>query len=124
VVAEVVSLLPAERSIEDRGDLQTRYVAVGNDLPPRTGADRTALAVATHDAPGVLFDCLRPFADRKVNIHHLETRPARGWDWRYLVLFEVDGHITDRAVLAAIEELRTANRFVKVLGSYPRQPEE
>jgi chorismate mutase/prephenate dehydratase len=123
VVAERVELRSAERSIEDRADLQTRYVAVGNDLPPRTGVDRTALAVATNDAPGVLFDCLRPFADRKVNVYHLETRPARGWDYRYLVLFEVDGHVTDRSVLAAIEELRTANRFVKVLGSYPRQTE-
>ena len=64
-------------------------------------------------------ECLRPFADRKLNIFRLETRPARGWTFRYLILIEVDGHITDRAVLAAIEELRGSSRYVKVLGSYP-----
>jgi prephenate dehydratase len=36
-------------------------------------------------------------------------------------MLEIDGHITDRPVLAAIEELRTSSRYVKVLGSYPIQ---
>jgi chorismate mutase/prephenate dehydratase len=119
VVAEQAGLVYVDRSIEDLADLETRYVAVGNDFPPRTGRDRTAVALALHDAPGVLAECLKPFAERKLNIYRLETRPARGWAWRYLILLEVDGHITDRTVLAAIEELRTSSRYVKVLGSYP-----
>jgi chorismate mutase/prephenate dehydratase len=120
VGAELAGLVVIEKFVEDTADLDTRYVAVGNDFPPRTGRDRTAVAVALHDAPGVLIDCLRPFADRRMNLYRLETRPARGWEFRYLVLVEVDGHITDRPVLASIEELRTAGRYVKVLGSYPR----
>jgi len=119
LVAEESGLVYIERSIEDEADLETRYVAVGNDFPPRTGHDRTAVALALHDAPGVLIECLRPFADRKLNIFRLETRPARGWEFRYLILVEVDGHITDRPVLAAVEDLRASSRYVKVLGSYP-----
>ena len=41
-------------------------------------------------------------------------------EFRYLILVELDGHITDRSVLAAVEELRSAGRYVKVVGSYPR----
>jgi chorismate mutase/prephenate dehydratase len=118
-VAEQAGFAYVERSIEDLSDLETRYVAIGNDFPSRTGRDRTAVALALHDAPGVLIECLRPFSDRKLNIYRLETRPARGWEFRYLILIEVDGHITDRPVLAAIEELRASSRYVKVLGSYP-----
>ena len=109
-----------EKSVEDTPDLDTRYVALGNDYPPRTGRDRTAVAIALHDATGVLINCLKPFADRRINLYRLETRPARGWEFRYLILFELDGHITDRPVLSAIEELRAAGHYVKVLGSYPR----
>ncbi|MGD8860785.1 MAG: prephenate dehydratase domain-containing protein [Myxococcales bacterium] len=123
LVAEQSELTPIERGIEDVADLHTRYVAVGKDYPPRTGKDRTAVVVALHDAPGVLVDCLQPFADRKINLFRLETRPARGWEFPYLILFEVDGHITDRHVLTAIEELRGSSRYVKVLGSYPRVTE-
>lgn len=123
IVAAQSGLDYVERAIEDVADLETRYVAVGNDFPPRTGADRTAIALVTHDAPGVLVACLKPFADRNLNLYRLETRPARGWEWRYLILLELEGHITDRAVLAATEELRAASRYVKVLGSYPRVAE-
>jgi chorismate mutase/prephenate dehydratase len=119
LVAERAGLTYVERTIEDTSDLETRYVAVGNDYPPRSGKDRTALAIALHDAPGVLIECLQPFADRKLNIFRLETRPARGWAFRYLILVEVDGHVTDRPVVSAIEQLRTSSRYVKVLGSYP-----
>jgi chorismate mutase/prephenate dehydratase len=119
LVAEGAGLTYVERSIEDSSDLETRYVTVGNDFPPRSGRDRTAIALALHDAPGVLIDCLQPFADRKLNIFRLETRPARGWAFRYLILLEVDGHVTDRPVVSAIEHLRTSSRYVKVLGSYP-----
>ena len=119
LVAGRAGLTYVERSIEDSSDLETRYVMVGNDFPPRSGRDRTAIALALHDAPGVLIDCLQPFADRKLNIFRLETRPARGWAFRYLILLEVDGHVTDRPVVSAIEHLRTSSRYVKVLGSYP-----
>lgn len=123
VAAELAGLSIVERSVEDTADLDTRYVAVGKDAAPRSGQDRTAVVVALHDAPGVLIDCLRPFSDRKINIYRLETRPARGWEFRYLILVEVDGHITDRSVLSAVEELRGAGRYVRVLGSYPRVKE-
>lgn len=119
VVAQLSGLHFVRRNIEDVADLQTRYVAVGNDYPPRTGNDRTAVALALHDMPGVLVECLRPFAERNINLFRLETRPARGWEFRYLILIEVDGHITDRPMLAAIDTLRESSRYVKVLGSYP-----
>jgi chorismate mutase/prephenate dehydratase len=123
LAVQLAGLTVAERSVEDVADLDTRYVALGNDYPPRTGKDRTAVALALHDAPGVLIDCLKPFADRRINLFRLETRPARGWEFRYLILFEIDGHITDRAVLSAVEDLRGVGRYVKVLGSYPRVKE-
>lgn len=120
VLAELAGLPILEHTVEDVPDLDTRYVVVGNALPPRSGRDCTSVVVALHDGPGVLIDCLRPFAERKINLSRLETRPARGWEFRYLILVEVDGHITDRPTLAAVEELRSEGRYVKVLGSYPR----
>jgi chorismate mutase/prephenate dehydratase len=119
LAVSLAGLQVIDRSIEDTPDLDTRYVALGNDHQPRTGRDRTAVIIALHDAPGVLIDCLKPFSDRRINLYRLETRPARGWEFRYLILFELDGHVTDRPVLSAVEELRSAGRYVKVLGSYP-----
>jgi prephenate dehydratase len=33
---------------------------------------------------------------------------------------ELDGHVSDRAVLTALDEVRMKSRHLKVLGSYPR----
>ena len=118
MVAEMYGLKIARESIDDGGSVQTRFAVVGTEFPSRTGKDHTIVAVAVHDVPGALSETLRPFASRSVNLTKLESRPTA--QWRYLFFLEMEGHVTDRPLLAALEELRTISRFVKVLGSYPR----
>ncbi|MCG8554075.1 MAG: hypothetical protein MJD61_02120 [Proteobacteria bacterium] len=120
VVAQLTNLEFVQRSVQDSTSHEIRYVVAGGDAPARTGADRTAIVLATHDAPGELMACLKPLADRRVNLTRLETRAARGVPWRYFILMEMEGHITDRSVLTAVEEVRATNRNIQVLGSYPR----
>lgn len=106
--------------LEERLGVETRFAIVGGERPARTGTDRTILALAVHDAPGSLHKVLSPLADRGVNLTRIESRPARGAAWRYHFLLELEGHITDRNVVTAIEEVRGQARFLKVLGSYPQ----
>jgi chorismate mutase/prephenate dehydratase len=106
--------------IEDRGNAEARFVVVGHERPPKTGQDRTVLALAVGDEPGSLHRALQPFAERGINLTRIESRAARGASWRYLFFLELDGHMTDRSVLTAMEEVRAASRHVKLLGSYPR----
>lgn len=106
--------------VEDRGNVETRFVVIGQERPAKTGQDRTVLALAVGDAPGSLHRALQPFADRGINLTRIESRPARGTSWRYLFILELDGHMTDRGVLTAVEEVRAASRHLKLLGSYPR----
>ncbi len=108
------------QNCEDTSGVETRFAVVGMELPPRTGVDRTVLALAVSDAPGSLYRALHAFADRNINLTRLESRPVRGEAFRNLFFVELDGHVTDRPVVTAIEELRSASKYVKVLGSYPR----
>jgi chorismate mutase/prephenate dehydratase len=106
--------------IEDRVGVVTRFLIVGHQRPARTGQDRTLLALALPEGPGALYAALQPFADRGVDLTRIESRPAKGTNWRYLFVLELDGHVTDRNVLTTIEEVRGRSRHLKVLGSYPR----
>ncbi|MEZ4340727.1 MAG: prephenate dehydratase domain-containing protein [Sandaracinaceae bacterium] len=106
--------------IEDQDGVETRFVVIGHDKPRRTGKDRTLLGLAVKDEPGSLYQALQPFADRGINLTRIESRPVRGRSWRYLFIVELDGHVTDRAVLTAVEDVRAASRHLKVLGSFPR----
>ena len=120
MLRELHGLIIARERVEDAAGRETRYAVVGSELPSRTGRDRTVIAMAVGDAPGALYDSLKPFADRDINLTRLESRPTQGAAWRYLFFVEMDGHVTDRPLLTAMDELRNVSRHVKVLGSYPR----
>jgi chorismate mutase/prephenate dehydratase len=120
LLRELHGLWLIDDRLEDDPDVVTRFGIVGNRLPSRTGRDRTVLAIAPGDEPGALHRALQPFADREINLTRIESRPSTGTPWRHVFFIEMDGHVTDRSVLTAVEELRRIARYAKVLGSYPR----
>ncbi len=113
-----------EKSIEDDARVETRYALLSRDPAPRTGRDRTILVLALKDEPGALHAALKPFADRGVNITRVRSEVSRDGAWRYVFVLELDGHVTDRSVVTAVEETRAATRWTKVLGSFPRPARE
>ena len=48
----------------------------------------------------------------------LESRPARNGYWDYNFYADIEGHIEDEAVAAALAELRGIAPYIKILGSY------
>ena len=120
LLKELHGLKLIDDRLEDDPDVVTRFGIVGNRLPSRTGTDRTVLAMAPGDEPGALHRALQPLADREINLTRIESRSSSGTHWRHLFFLEMDGHITDRTILTAVEELRRIARYAKVLGSFPR----
>lgn len=110
--------------LEEDGTVETRFVVVGREASRRTGHDRTWLALALMEGPGSLYGALAPFAEREVNLTRLESRHVVGSAYRELFFLELDGHITDRNVVGAIEDLKPKARHLEILGSYPRPSEE
>ncbi|MCX7808970.1 MAG: ACT domain-containing protein, partial [Deltaproteobacteria bacterium] len=106
--------------LEDDPHLKVRFVVLSRDVPRRTGADRTLIALLLQEKPGSLYAALAPFAERGINISHVESRRAPGPSFEQLVFLELDGHISDRPMLAALDEVRMRSRELKVLGSYPK----
>ncbi|GAB4206350.1 MAG: prephenate dehydratase [Sandaracinaceae bacterium] len=108
------------KHVEDDPTLRTRFVVVGRESPRRTGSDRTFLALLLNEEPGSLYAALAPFAQRGINLTRVESRQAPGASFEQMFFVELDGHVSDRAVLTALDEVRGKSRLVKVLGSYPR----
>jgi prephenate dehydratase len=90
------------------------------------GAARTSLAFAVRNVPGSLYRSLGAFATRGLNLSRLESRPwtARVSRWEYLFLVDLDGDPADPVCAAALDELRVETELVRILGTYPRAPED
>jgi len=104
----------------------TRFFVIEQRASFVKEGDKTSLIFAIKDMPGALHHCLGAFAERKVNMTKLESRPRRDRFWEYVFFVDIDGHVDDPEVSAALADLVRRAAFVKVLGSYKRAeiPEE
>jgi chorismate mutase / prephenate dehydratase len=116
---EGMGLNVVQPNVGERADVRLRFGLVGARPAWRSGNDMTSLLFGVHDEPGALFDVLRHFAERGINLKTIQSRPMPGETWNYLFYVEVTGHVTDRPVVTALEEIKRKTRTLKVLGSFP-----
>jgi prephenate dehydratase len=110
-----------EPAIEDYAGNQTRFVVIGRGLRPRTGDDKTSLALFLKaDKPGALLMILSEFAYGEINLTKIQSRPTKRALGDYMFFVDLEGHVEDQHVRTALDCLRLKLRDVKVLGSYPR----
>ena len=120
--AEVYGLTLLAPGIEDRPDNTTRFFVVGRRVFGASGRDRTTLLVSTGktEAPGALYRLLEPLAQNRISMTRIESRPSQRGKWDYVFFIDVEGHVEDAPVAAALTELKSRASLFRVLGSYPR----
>ncbi len=118
--AEIYGLPVLFANIEDHVDNTTRFLVLGRELLPASGEDKTTLMIAGLDGAGALFSLLEPLARHGVNMTRIESRPSRRERWQYVFFIDVEGHVEDAGLKAALADLERAAGEVRVLGCYPR----
>ncbi len=132
LAAQHYNLKVLKKGIEDHRNNITRFLILGTQSPKRSGDDKTSLVFSVKDAPGILFDMLKPFHDAGINLSKIESRPmtrlhatkvksqGKTARWEYAFFIDLDGHIASSRVKKAVAALEKQCQFLKVLGSYPR----
>lgn len=105
-------------NVSDAADMSFRYAIASARPAMRSGKDTTCLLFSVDDSPGALFDVLRHFAERGVNLKKLQSRPVSGKGWDYVFYVEVSGHTTDRPLVTALEAVKRGTKYLRVLGSF------
>ena len=120
MAATLYGLQVVKERIEDNPNNFTRFLVIGTNTPERSGRDKTSLMFNIKDQPGILYRMLEPFSKREINLSKIESRPMKKKAWEYIFFLDIEGHIDDEPITAAVTELRDYCQFLKVLGSYPR----
>ncbi len=109
------------RSIEDDPNNTTRFLVLGRLEPVPTGKDRTSLVMSAENKPGAVHALLSPFAENRVSMTRIESRPSRARSalWEYVFFIDIEGHQKDEKVAKALDSLKGKTSFLKILGSYP-----
>lgn len=99
----------------------TRFVIVAPsplECDPRIAA-KVSLVLATRHEHGALARCLDIIADEGLNMTKLESRPRPGSPWEYVFYVDIEGHLAEPRMQAALTALAQRTLFLKVLGCYP-----
>jgi chorismate mutase/prephenate dehydratase len=99
----------------------TRFVIVAGtpvECDPRIAA-KVSLVLATRHEHGALARCLDIIADEGLSLTKLESRPRPGSPWEYVFYVDIEGHLAEPRMQAALTALAQRTLFVKVLGCYP-----
>lgn len=116
-------LVPLVEDVADNRGAVTRFimVALPGRIPPPTGADKTTIRVSLPtDEAGALLSMLEQFRVRGVNLSRIESRPAGDGLGHYEFSIDIDGHVHEERVQAALVGLHRTCPRVEFLGSYPR----
>ncbi|PJZ68676.1 chorismate mutase [Leptospira perolatii] len=122
IAAEIYGLDLVRESIEDMPDNTTRFLIIGKNQCPPTGSDKTSVVFSIPDKPGSLYNVLKPFFDRQINLTKIESRPTRRTSWEYNFFIDFHGHKKDPIIEEVLQVLRENTIYLRILGSYPVSP--
>jgi chorismate mutase/prephenate dehydratase len=118
--AELYDLRILAENVEDHHENVTRFVVLGKKFGSATGHDRTSIVFAVKNRVGALYDMLLPFKHHGINLTKIESRPSRTKAWDYIFFVDLEGHVEDAEVKAALAEVEEGCRYFQLMGSYPR----
>ncbi len=106
--------------IEDNKNNITRFAVIGNELPKRTGSDKTSIMFEIAHQPGSLADAMAIFKRNKLNMTWIESFPMPDTKSEYLFFVELEGYQKDMKVRRALTALEKKTVRLDILGSYAK----
>lgn len=118
--AERYGLSALRESISDHPENYTRFLLVGTqpEPVPLAAAAKTSIIMTVRHEEGALLSALNIIHRHHINLTKLESRPRPGHPFEYFFYVDFEGNIDDLNTKSMLEELRTATREIRILGSY------
>jgi prephenate dehydratase/chorismate mutase/prephenate dehydratase len=118
LAAELHGLEILKENIEDHAQNATRFVLLSSQ--PRTGpANKCTIAFSTEHRVGALYDVLKIFAESKINLSRIESRPIRKNPGAFAFLLDFQGSPDNPAVQQTLQRVQATTIMFKNLGFYP-----
>lgn len=117
-VANIYGLNVISRDTHDYGNNTTRFLVLAREQVRPKGPAKTSILVdPPEDRPGVLYQLLRGFADRMLNLTKIVSRPMRGILGEYTFYIDFLGNQEDQKVKEAFNDIEK-EAAIRNFGSY------
>ncbi|MGE5256736.1 MAG: 3-deoxy-7-phosphoheptulonate synthase [Hyphomicrobiales bacterium] len=116
--AEHFGLVVVAEGIEDNPRNFTRFVVIGGAPIEKRKVAKTSLICSARNEPGALFAILQVFAENKINMIKLESRPIPGEPWKYMFYIDVEADLESPELAPVRAAIAEKSEYLKILGCY------
>ena len=121
--AELNGMRILASGISDNSNNSTRFFVLSKTDSRATGRDKTSIIFAVRHVSGALYRVLEILANKHINMMKLESRPTKETPWEYNFYMDFEGHRAEKRCREVLRELEQKALFMRILGSYPQDPE-
>ena len=98
---------------------QTRFIVISKkESPEEVPKNKITIIFALKDDAGALYNVLKIFAKRKINLTKIESRPSKRKLGGYFFFMEFCGSLKDGNITGAISDAKKRTNFLGILGNY------
>ncbi len=116
--AEKYGLVILAEDFNDTACNQTRFLSVSRTLCAPKNANRLSLAFAAPNESGALANILAIFADNRLNLTKIMSRPTPNTPWEYIFYLDCEIDVDNPALYAVLYQLSSETKWLKLLGCY------
>ncbi len=116
--AEIYGLQILKNNINSNATNTTRFVVIGKDMETNGKSNKISTVLSTTHRAGSLYNVLKYFAEKNINLLKIESRPIVDKPWEYFFYLDFEGNINEEKVIASIELIKMNSRYFKILGNY------
>ena len=116
--ARIHGMAVIQEAIETNPRNYTRFVVISTGQLENGPRRKTSLVYSTGNQPGALYETLRIFAEKGINLVKLESRPIPGKPWEYMFYVDLEADIESPSFKSVLDELEKRTDYLRILGSY------
>ncbi len=116
--ADLYNMSVIAEGIETNPRNYTRFVVIGKAPLKERPKTKSSIVFSTANQPGALIEVMKVFADNRINLVKLESRPIHGKPWQYMFYADIEADIREIELQKPLEHIADKTEFLKVLGIY------
>ncbi len=115
--AEEYGLKILARDIQNSGRNYTRFICISKNGGEISG-EKISIVCNLENRPGSLFELLKRFSDKGVNLTKIESRPIPDTDFEFMFYIDFTGDAKALSQTGFLAELENSLGFFRLLGTY------
>lgn len=116
--ARLYGMTILSRNIQNHNNNYTRFICISKKCEVLDNAEKVSLMLTLVHRAGSLYEVIKEFADLKLNLTKLESRPIANSDFEFMFYFDFQANVEQKAVYDLLVRLERSVKSFVFLGNY------